>query len=62
MGSGGQLRRGNIEGDSGITASGFDTDLVFLAVEIDGNEMFFNAISRTGQVVDSGVITQKAPS
>jgi hypothetical protein len=61
VGSGGQLRRGNIDRRSGLTASGFDTDQAFLGVEIDGDELFFNAISRTGQVVDSGVIMRRQP-
>lgn len=61
VGSGGQLRRGNIDGGSGITARGFDTDLAFLAVEIDGDELFFDAISRTGAIVDSGVIRRTEP-
>ena len=56
VGSGGQLRRGNIDPRSGLTALGFDRDQAFLAAEIDGDEMFFNAISRTGAVVDSGII------
>jgi hypothetical protein len=59
VGSGGQLRRGNIDRTSGLTASGFDTDQVFLAVEIDKDQLFFNAISRTGAVIDSGVIERR---
>jgi hypothetical protein len=59
VGSGGQLRRGGMDRSTGITAAGFDTDRAFLAVEINGEEMFFNAISRTGQIVDSGVITRR---
>jgi len=59
VGSGGQLRRGNIDRNSGITAKGFDTDLAFLAGEIYGDELTFNAISRAGQIVDSGVITRR---
>ena len=59
VGSGGKLRSGNIERDSGLTAKGFDTDLAFLAAEIIGNEMYFNAISRRGQTVDSGVFTRR---
>jgi predicted phosphodiesterase len=59
VGSGGQLRKGNIDRASGITATGFDTDLAFMVAEIIGDEMVFNAISRTGQVVDSGVITRR---
>ena len=59
VGSGGQLRRGNIDGRSPFLASGFDTDQAFLAAEIDGDELFFNVISRTGQVVDAGVIRRR---
>jgi len=59
VGSGGQLRRGDLDDRSPLTAKGNDTDLAFLAVEIDGDEMHFNAISRTGQVIDSGVITRR---
>jgi predicted MPP superfamily phosphohydrolase len=59
VGSGGQLRSGNIDKGSGITAKGFDTDLVFMAAEIDGDQMYFNAISRTGQIVDSGGVTRR---
>jgi predicted MPP superfamily phosphohydrolase len=59
VGSGGQLRAGNIDRQSGITAKGFDTDLVFMAAEITGDEMYFNAIARTGQTVDSGVLTRR---
>ncbi|MEO5896848.1 MAG: metallophosphoesterase [Vicinamibacterales bacterium] len=58
-GSGGQLREGNIDRSSGLTAAGFDTDLAFLGVEISGDQMFFNAISRTGAVVDSGVVNRR---
>jgi len=58
-GSGGQLRRGNINRGTGLTAVGFDTDQVFLVVEIDGDQLFFNAISRPGRVVDSGIIERR---
>ena len=60
-GSGGQLRRGDLDTSTGLTASGFDADRAFMAVEINGDELFFNAISRTGEVVDSGVITRRQP-
>jgi hypothetical protein len=61
-GSGGKLRDGNIDRTSGLTAGGFDTDLVFLAAEIDGDQMYFNAISRKGTVVDSGVLMRRKPA
>ena len=48
VGSGGWLRKGNIDQNSGITAKGFDTDLAFMVAEIDGDVMTFNTISRPG--------------
>ena len=62
VGSGGQLRKGNIDRGSGLTASGFDTDLVFMGAEIAGDEMYFNAISRQGSVVDSGMLSRRKPT
>jgi hypothetical protein len=58
VGSGGKLRAGNINSRSELTASGFDTDLSFLAAEIYENELTFNVLSRAGRIVDSGVITR----
>ena len=54
-GSGGQLRRGGSIDKSPFSAKIVDTTQVFLAVEIFENDMTFNAISRTGQVVDSRI-------
>src|SRR5688500_5391706 len=56
VGSGGKLREGNIDAESGITARGLDTDLAFLVAEIDGDQLYFNTVARTGTIVDSGVI------
>ncbi|HXG55510.1 MAG TPA: metallophosphoesterase [Vicinamibacterales bacterium] len=58
-GAGGQLRAGNLDRSTGLTAKGFDTDYSFMIAEINGDELFFNAIARTGAVVDSGVITRR---
>jgi hypothetical protein len=59
VGSGGQLRAGNIDASTGITARGFDTDLAFMAAEIDGDTMNFSVVSRRGQTVDSGAIARR---
>ncbi len=59
VGSGGQLRKGNIDKSSGLTAAGNDQDQSFMVAEINGDEMWFNAVSRTGQVFDSGVLTRR---
>lgn len=53
-----KLRRGNISRTQ-ITAKGFDQDRHFMLAEIDGDQMWFEAISRTGEVVDSGVIVRR---
>jgi hypothetical protein len=62
VGSGGQLRRGNIDRKSPVLAVGFDTDLAFLVAEILDDRLTFNAISRTGAVIDSGVIERRQES
>jgi 3',5'-cyclic AMP phosphodiesterase CpdA len=62
VGSSGQLRRGNLDRRTGLTAVGNDQDRVFLAAEISGDEMTFNAIGSAGQVVDSGVIQRRKPT
>ena len=59
VGSGGKLRSGGLDRDTGLTARGFDTDLVFVVAEIDGDTMNFQAISRRGAVIDSGVIERR---
>jgi hypothetical protein len=59
VGSGGQLQPGSLDKSSTITAKGFDNDQAFLVVEIVGDEMFYNAISRLGRVVDSGVVRRR---
>lgn len=57
-GAAGRLRRGDIK-RSAITAAGFDQDRSFMVVEIADKELTFQAISRTGRIVDSGVIIQR---
>jgi predicted MPP superfamily phosphohydrolase len=59
VGSGGQLRRGNIDKGSGLTAAGNDQDQAFMICEINGDQMWFDAISRAGKVFDSGIITRR---
>ncbi|HEX6974174.1 MAG TPA: metallophosphoesterase [Vicinamibacterales bacterium] len=54
-GGAGSLRRGDIR-PSPLLAKGFDTDFHFLMMEISGDELYFQAISRTGETIDAGVI------
>lgn len=59
VGSSGQLRKGGAT-PSDTTAASFDMDQVFLVASIDRSDMSFQAISRTGLVVDSGVLHERA--
>jgi 3',5'-cyclic AMP phosphodiesterase CpdA len=54
VGASGQLRTG-IKG-SAESAVAFDRDQSFMLVEIAGSELTFRTITRTGRVIDSGVI------
>jgi len=54
-GAGGQLRPGDLK-RSDLTAAGFDRDRSFMLNEIDGTDLYFQVVSRTGQIVDDGVI------
>jgi hypothetical protein len=58
-GAAGQLRKGNMR-PTAETALSFDQDQSFMAVEVDGNSMYFQAITRTGRIVDAGVIQRQA--
>jgi len=58
-GAGGSLRKGDLQ-KSELTAVGYDQDFHFMLVEIDGDEMHFQAVTRTGAVVDAGVVSRVA--
>jgi hypothetical protein len=58
-GAAGKIRKGDIKKNSPLTEKGFDTDLSFMLIEITGDEMHFQVISRTGETVDSGVIRRR---
>jgi 3',5'-cyclic AMP phosphodiesterase CpdA len=53
-GAGGSLRKGDLR-VTDLTAKGFDRDYNFMIVEISGDDLHFQAISRTGATIDSGV-------
>jgi predicted phosphodiesterase len=53
-----KLREGNIRRASALTEKGFDTDNTFMLVEIAGEVMNFQVLTRTGKRVDSGSITR----
>lgn len=61
VGSSGQLRKGGVT-PSAITAASFADDQAFLVASITGDALSFQAISRTGLVVDSGVLRNRQTS
>lgn len=54
-----KLREGDIR-NGPLTAKGFDTEQSYMLVEIDGDVMRFQTISRHGKVVDSGDLSRQA--
>lgn len=54
-GAAGQLRKGDLH-PADFTAAGYDADNSFMLVEVAGNEMSFQAISRAGTTIDKGTI------
>ncbi len=58
VGSGGKLRPGDFQPNQPFSAKIFDSTNVFLAGEILGDQLVFNAYTTSGAVVDSGTITR----
>ena len=59
-GSAGQLRAHDLR-SAGFEAAGFDSDRTFMLVEIAGDDLFFQTVSRTGDIVDSGSFNVHPP-
>jgi 3',5'-cyclic AMP phosphodiesterase CpdA len=56
-GAAGSLRPGDVGGDGGgRRAVAFDQDYSFLLVEIEGEDLFFQAVSRAGETIDAGIL------
>ena len=60
-GSSAKLRRGDLL-KSKLTAKGFDQGYTFMLAEIAGDELFFQTITETGRIIDSGVIARRVPA
>ena len=58
LGCSGELRPHNLR-PSAAMAKGFDTDRAFMLVEIAGDELAFQTVSRAGETVDSGTLTKQ---
>jgi calcineurin-like phosphoesterase family protein len=61
LGNSGQLRVHNLR-RSDQTESGLDTDQGFMIMEVAGDKLHFQYVSRTGATIDSGVIERQASS
>jgi Calcineurin-like phosphoesterase len=58
-GSGGKLRKGDVKKGSPLTEKAYDRDMSFMLVEVNGRQLHFQVITRTGETVDSGVIVHQ---
>ena len=55
-GAGGQLRTGDVKQSSELIEKSYDRDMHFMLFEVDGDRLYFQTISRTGETVDSGLL------
>lgn len=59
-GAAGKLRSGDLKDNSVLTEKGYDRDMHFMLFEVvNGKQMHFQTISRTGETIDSGVIVNQ---
>ena len=58
VGNSGALRSRNLK-PSAEMIKGFDTDRAFMLVEVAGDELYFQTISRTGKTVDSDTLIKQ---
>ena len=58
VGNSGALRSRNLK-PSAQMIKGFDTDRAFMLVEVAGDELYFQTISRTGKTVDSDTLIKQ---
>jgi predicted phosphodiesterase len=61
LGNSGELRAKGLKA-SADTAKGFDSDRGFMLMEIAGDQLYFQTISRTGGTIDAGVIDRQDKS
>jgi len=58
LGNAGELRFHDLRA-SPETVKGFDTDRAFMLVEISGDELYFQTVSRTGETVDAAALPRQ---
>ena len=57
-GAGGKLRPGDVRSTK-LTEKSYDQDLNFMLIEVDGDQLHFQVLTRTGKTVDSGIINRE---
>jgi hypothetical protein len=60
-GASGAVRTGELR-PSSYQAKGYDDDLTFMLVEVAGDSLYFRALNRSGETVDTGKILKTAAS
>lgn len=60
-GAGGKLRPGDVKDNSPLTEKAFDRDMSFMILEVAGDQLHFQVITRTGETVDAGVLVNQKP-
>jgi hypothetical protein len=61
LGNSGKLAAHDFRSSEGME-KGFDTDRSFMLVEIAGDQLHFQTISRAGQTIDSGALQRQSQS
>jgi len=61
LGNSGKLAAHDFRSSEGME-KGFDTDRSFMLIEIAGDKLYFQTISRAGQTIDSGVLQRQSQS
>ncbi|HEY4382250.1 MAG TPA: metallophosphoesterase [Acidobacteriaceae bacterium] len=62
LGNSGELRFHNLRPNNDVDQVGFDIDRDFMMMEISGNELYYQTISRTGTTIDSGELDRQGQS
>lgn len=62
VGNSGELRLHNIRPNNDIDQVGFDTDRDFMMMEISGDQLYFQTVSRTGTTIDAGELDRQGTS
>jgi hypothetical protein len=59
LGNAGELRIHNLKMGAPSMAAGFDEDRCFMLMEVAEDELYFQTITRTGGIIDSGVLRRQ---